>query len=263
MPWPIPDIIGYTVLGFQLMTIAMGVETIGGSWIFQFGDISLTDMRWGTGSAYQNSAGYEWKTRADGVQNVTHLCGETGYPNPLRPRMTYTNDTLDADINEDGHVNILDSIRLGGKFGTREVYFMNPPYNWDYSCDIIKDGHVNILDAIRLADVFGSGPTMGNYSFGLGTLEVWMTEIDLYGGFYWPDPPPGYVGPPWAIPRTTPYTCHLYLEMWDVIDWPTYICRTIAYNPCINYMGKAVFYNGTTLAVVGTSMYAYDYPIHD
>jgi hypothetical protein len=253
----------YTVLGFQLMTIAMGVETIGGSWMFQFGDISLTDMRWGTGSAYQNSAECELKTRADGVQNVPRLNGVIGYPNPLRPYMTYTNDTLDADINDDGHVNILDSIRLAQKFGSRELVYSAPPYNWDYSCDIIKDGHVNILDVIRLAYVFGSGPTIGNYSTGLGPIKVWMTEIDLYEGLYWPDPPPGYTGPPWTAPRYVPYTCNLYLEMWDVIDWPDLICRTLPYNPYINYMGRAVFYNGTTLNQTGICLYAYDYPIHD
>jgi hypothetical protein len=256
----------YTVLGFQLMTIAMGAETIGGSWTFQFGDISLTDFRWGTGSAYQNSATYQLKTRADGNQRVPRLNGSIGLPSPLRPYVTYTNTTLDSDINNDGSVTGVDLARLlfKYKYASREQYPYSYPF-WDYSEDIIPDGTINGLDISRFLIAFQEPkPTEGLYQSGLGSMYVWMTEMKLYGGdIYWPDPPPGYVGPPWTRMRTTPYTCHLYLETWDVIDWPDYVCRTINYNPCINYMGRAVFYNGTTLNQTGTLTYAYNYPIHD
>jgi hypothetical protein len=252
----------YDVLGFQLMTIAMGVETIGGSWTFQFGDISLTDMRWGTGSAYTNSAKYQLKTRADGIQSIPRLNGSIGDPNPLRPYTTYTNDTLDADISNDGHVNFWDLLLLLIKYGSREMDpYSYPP--WDYAMDIIPDRYVDYMDLLRLLILYGTSPTTGTYQTGLGSIKVWMQEVNNYGGIYWRDPPPGYVGPPWLEYRTTPYTCHLYLETWDVMDWPDYVSKTINLNPCINYMGSAVFYNGTTLAVVGTSMYTYDYPIHD
>lgn len=252
----------YDVLGFQLMTIAMGVETIGGSWTFKFDDISLTDMRWGTGSAYTNSAKYQLKTRADGIQSVPSLNGSIGLPNPLRPYMTYTNDTLDADINNDGHVNYWDLILLLIKYGSREMYpSLYPP--WDYAMDIIPDRVIDYIDLLRLLILYGASPTTGTYQTGLRSIKVWMQEVNNYGGLYWPDPPPGYVGPPWKTPRTVPYTCHLYLETWDVMDWPDYVSRTISYNPCINYMGSVVFYNGITLNQTGTLMYAYDYPIHD
>jgi predicted esterase len=269
----------YTVLGFQLMTIAMGVETIGGSWTFQFGDISLTDMRWGTGSAYQNSAQYQLKTRFNenysipppigappGHPNfpVPRLGGSIGDPNPLRPYMTYTNDTLDSDINNDNYVGSYDLLCLLSKFGSREKHPYDYPM-WDYSRDIIPDGYVGSVDLTRLLAVFGSHPTNGTYQTGLGTIVIFMQEIDISGGLglYWPDPPPGYTGPPWMTMRTTPYTCHLYLEMWDVIDWPNYVCRTINLNPCINYMGYCDVFNGTTLSQVGACFYAFNYAIHD
>ncbi|MCJ7481792.1 MAG: hypothetical protein MUO31_02380 [Thermodesulfovibrionales bacterium] len=246
----------YTVLGFQLMEIAMGVETIGGSWTFQFGDISLTDMRWGSGSAYQNSAACELKTRVDGVQSIPRLNEVIGYPNPLRPYMTYTQSALDSDINDDGYVNAKDSIRLGTKFGSRESDADGSPSypRWDYTCDITKDGFVNAMDATRLGAMFGQ---TGTYQTGLGTIEVWMQE----SGPYLPDPYPGYTGPPWLWPRTVPYTAHYYMELWDVIDWPSHISASINYM--VNYMGEAIFYNATTLNQTGICLYAYDYPIHD
>jgi hypothetical protein len=245
----------YTVLGFQLITIAMGVETIGGSWTFQFGDISLTDMRWGTGSAYQNSATYTLKTRADGIRPCPRLSGTLGYPNPLRPYMTYTNTALDSDINNDGSVNGKDLSRLlrGFKSSSTEKHPYNYPF-WDYSNDIIPDGKVNGLDLARFLYAFQQPtPTTGTYQTGLGSLYVWMQEE----GPYLPDPYPGYSGPPWIWPRTVPYTAHYYMELWDVIDWPSHISSSI------NYMGRAVFYNGTTLNQTGICLYAYDYPIHD
>jgi hypothetical protein len=258
--------LAYDVLGFQLMTIAMGVETIGGSWTFQFGDLSLTDMRWGTGSVYTNSAIYQLKTRADGNQRIPRLNGSIGLPSPLRPYVTYTNTALDSDINNNGAVNGVDLAQLlrGYKSGSTEKNPYGYPF-WDYSNDIIPDGTINGLDISRFLIAFQEPqPTEGLYQSGLGSIYVWMTEMKLYSGdIYWPDPPPGYVGPPWTRMRTTPYTCHLYLEMWDVIDWPNYVCRTISYNPCINYMGRMVFYNGTTLNQTGICLYAYDYPIHD
>jgi hypothetical protein len=245
----------YTVLGFQLMEIAMGVEAIGGSWTFQFGDISLTDMRWGTGSAYQNSAECELKTRADGIQSIPKLNGVYGDPNPLRPYMTYTNDSLEADINDDGYINAKDGVLLGHRFGSKESDADGSPTypRWDYTCDLTKDGYVNAKDSIILGTYFGKHPTVGTYETGLGTLEVWMQEE----GPYLPDPYPGYSGPPWRWPRTVPYTAHYYMELWDVIDWPSHISTSV------NSMGSAVFYNGTTSTVVGITMYAYDYPIHD
>ncbi|MCJ7482275.1 MAG: hypothetical protein MUO31_04855 [Thermodesulfovibrionales bacterium] len=251
----------FDVLGFQLMTIAMGVETIGGSWLFQFGDISLTDMRWGTGSSYTNTDAVEVKTRADGIQNIPRFGGLTAYPTPLRPYMTYTLSALDSDINDDGFIMAKDSVRLGYRFGSRESDPGGGPTfpRWDYTCDITKDGFVNAMDAIRLGAVFGQ---YGTYQTGLGTLKVWMEEFDPSGGLglYWTDPPPGYVGPPWIGRRYTPYTIHLFLEMWDVIDWPNHIAGTRAGQPCINYMGTATFYNGTTLNATGISLYALFWP---
>lgn len=259
LDWPIPDIKAYTVLGFQLMEIAMGVETIGGSWTFQFGDISLTDMRWGTGSAYTNSQSMQLKTRNDGVQSVLKYGGSIAYPNPLRPYMTYANDSLDSDINNNGNVSATDLNALLSKYGTMEKHPYNYPpgtcKSWDYSRDIIPDGTVNAIDLNRLLSQFGSHPTTGTYQTGLGSIYVWMTEINIGG--YLPDPYPGYSGPPWIWPRTVPYTVHYYMEMWDVLDWPSHVSASI------NYMGSAIFYNGTTLNQTGICLYAYDYPIHD
>jgi hypothetical protein len=249
--------LAYDVLGFQLMTIGMGVETIGGSWTFQFGDISLTDMRWGTGSAYANSAIYQLKTRADGIRPCPRLNGVYGYPNPLRPYTTYTNTTLDSDINNDGSVNGLDLSRLlrGFKSSSTEKNPYNYPH-WDYSNDIIPDGVINGLDLARFLYAFQQPqPTTGTYQTGLGSIIVWMTEISIGG--YRPDPPPGYSGPPWIIPRTVPYTVHYYMELWDILDWPSHESASV------NGMGSAVFYNGATSTVVGTLIYAYNYPIHD
>jgi hypothetical protein len=246
----------YTVLGFQLMEIAMGVETIGGSWTFQFGEISLTDMRWGSGSAYQNSAMAELKTATDGNQYIPKLSGTLGYPNPLRPFMTYTNATLDSDIKEDGRIDVQDLARVSAKFGSREAVPYNYPY-WDYTCDVIKNRVCDILDVAKVSSDYGKYATTGNYSTGLGSIKVWMQE----SGPYSPDPYPGYSGPPWLWPRTVPYTVHYYMEMWDVLDWPSHTSASINYM--VNYMGEAVFYNGTSLNQTGICLYAYDYPIHD
>ena len=234
----------YTVLGFQLMTIAMGVETIGGSWTFQFGDISLTDMRWGTGSAYQNSAKWELKTMSDGVQSVPRLSGVLGYPNPLRPYMTYTDDDLEADVDDNGFITGNDVARVAWRFG----HSVNTS-RWDYTCDMNKNDKIDGYDVAFVSSHFGE---WGTYETGLGAVKVWMQEEGPYN----PDPPPGYTGW-WLIPRSIPYTCHLYMELWDVLDWPSHISSSI------NYMGSAVFYNGTTLNQTGICLYAYDYPIHD
>jgi hypothetical protein len=247
----------YNVLGFQLMTIAMGVETIGGSWIFEFGDLSLTDMRWGTGSAYQNSGACQLKTRADGIQYSPELGGDFvyGYPNPLRPYTTYTNDSLDSDIDNDNYVGPEDLNALLSKYGTEEDYpYHYPTYtkSWDYSRDIIPDRIVDAIDLNRLLSQYGANPTTGTYQTGLTSIYIWMVEKPPYWYGYKYDPPIGYEGPSWNYPRDIPYTCHFYIETWDVWDWPRYNSWRM------NYMDYAVFYNGTLpYSALGTCLYGY------
>lgn len=258
-----PPRYAYDVLGFQLMTIALGVETIGGSWTFQFGVVSLCDFRWGSGSAYQNSAMAELKTTTDGTQYIPKLSNHLGYPNPLRPFMAYANATLGSDITEDGKIDIQDLARVSAKFGSTEAVPYHYPY-WDYTCDIIKNRVCDISDLAKVSSDYGKVVTTGNYSTGVGSLKVWMQEKDPSAGLgvYWPDPPPGYVGPPWSNWRYTPYTCTLIMETWDVIDWPNRIAGTLAREPCINYMNQAIFYNGTTLNQTGICLYAFTISVH-
>ena len=57
---------------------------------------------------------------------------------------------VEADVNGDGKVNILDAIRLARAFGSKPG-----DEKWDPCCDLNDDDTINILDAIKLARHFG------------------------------------------------------------------------------------------------------------
>lgn len=57
---------------------------------------------------------------------------------------------VEADINGDGCVNIIDAVLLGAAFGSKE----GDP-NWNPDCDLNHDGYINVKDAAILGIDFG------------------------------------------------------------------------------------------------------------
>jgi len=230
------------VLGFQLYTVALGSETIGGSWSFDVDYLKVKDYRWGPGDSFSNNIVRPMKTNTDGFQHVPFLEQHWGYPRMLRPYMTYTNPYLEADINCDGKIDIYDVAILGGRFGSYEATFpgyTGPPY--DYCCDLIKNRIIDIYDFVKLAGYYGE---TGEFDFA-GHFDLWMVESTSVHGDYGYDPPPftyNYL----EYPRWQPYTVHYYFYAWDVVEWQL---GTYGYiNPLwddvqIRYFKQAVFHD--------------------
>jgi Dockerin type I domain len=64
--------------------------------------------------------------------------------------VTITAETIQADINRDGIVDILDATRLAKAFNSKPAY-----PNFDHYADINEDDIVDLFDAILLTDHYG------------------------------------------------------------------------------------------------------------